>query len=302
MQPGDLQPAATIQRTQTIEPCFQRSLVLLQQFPGTRRTRHRVASGSLLPFRHDVATHTIAQIAVAGVAGIFPPRDSGFAQRRNDFRMTQAEQRTQVHAAAGKRLHRTRCRQSAGAAAPREPHQHRFSDIILLVTEPQHPRFALQESMTRLPRLGLARIGTRCFPRGSHEGNPEPGANAATEIGIGPRRPPTQPMIKVQGENSLPALRPVRPKQQQQRERIGAAGKSHAPTAAARGFRPSHHRGMQALPRNDRGERLGALRQTRGIPCQSAGPARPEFARGRRAGGCSRATRRARGVPRGRSR
>lgn len=136
MQPGDLQPAATIQRTQTIEPCFQRSLVFLQQIPGTRHTRRHVTTGSLLPPRQHFATHTITQIAVARVAGIFPPRDSGFAQQRNDFHMTQAEQRTQVHAAAGERLHGTRCRQPAGTAATREAHQHGFGDIILLVTEP----------------------------------------------------------------------------------------------------------------------------------------------------------------------
>ena len=158
-------------------------------------------------------------------------------------------------------VHGPGCRQPGGAAAPRQTHEHRFSNVILLVPEPEHAgpkraKFQLKEMESRRPCLGFAR------PRagGSPPARPEPHLERRTEAPakdfVAPRRTAAQAVVEVQCHQFFAASGPVRPQQQQERERIGTAGKSHRPRAPGRRLLgpPRQDRRMQPVARKRRGQ------------------------------------------------
>lgn len=260
-QTHEIKPPARIERTQPVEPALEGRIILLQQFPGSGRTGDGIPPGRPFPPRQDVTPHPVALVNTGRVGGVLPPTDSRHAQSPGQLLVPQSEQRTKMHPAADKGLHRTGRREAAGATSAGQPHEHGLGHIIALMPEPQNPRVPSEKLQPRLARLGFAGPGAPSCPGGGHEAQPELGANPAAERGIRPRRGPAQTVIEVQDDQTPTAPGPKRPYEQDQRKRVGAAGKCEAPAGAARTRRPRHHRRIEALARKDRGQRLRPFTQ-----------------------------------------
>lgn len=208
-----------------------------------------------------------------------------------------------MHPASCQRLNGSRRRQSTGAAAARQAHEHRFCDVVLLMAEPEDARVLFKKSHPRGARRGLAGAEVPTWPRPRHESDAELPARSGAEPRIGVRLRTTQAMVEMQRAQGAPTLRPVGPHEQQEGERIRAARKRHGPTRAPRrSIRPCHHRRVQSLAREDRCETGGDVTQSSGVPCRNTAPAPRGSSRVRRAAGCSQAVRPARAARRGRNR
>ena len=121
-----------------------------------------------------------------------------------------------MHATGRHQLQRTRRSQSGGAAATRESHENRLGDIVLLVPQPQRANatpseFTLKKRKTRHANLGLAGRFPSRRPNPADITHTERFTHTRAKPGIRRRGAPAQAMIKVQRNNSFPALRPVRP-------------------------------------------------------------------------------------------
>jgi len=184
-----------------------------------------------------------------------------------------------------------RC-EAPGATAARKPHEQGLRDIVLLVTEPHHARFATEKVHSRGPRLGLARSPAGRRPFAFPIFDPERIAHPPTEPRVRTGLPPAQPVIEMQDPEARPALGPMCPEQEEERQGIGPAGKRHAPvTPGRRGVSPSSHRRVQSLAWKDRCELRRRLTQSSDAPCRNTAPAPPAILRVHRPAGCSPAAR-----------
>ena len=71
------------------------------------------------------------------IGRVFAPSGARGAQRLDDLRLFQREQRAQMHTPARHRVDRARRRKPRRAAPARQAHEHRLRDVVLLVPEPQ---------------------------------------------------------------------------------------------------------------------------------------------------------------------
>ena len=107
--------------------------------PSTSGASDGIATRSPLPGRQHTKPDPIAEEHILRVGRILPPRHVGTPEGGSEVRLTQSEQGAQMQVAPiGQAVQRARGGESAQAAAPGQPHQDAFRDVILLVPQPKH--------------------------------------------------------------------------------------------------------------------------------------------------------------------
>ena len=107
----------------------------------------------------------------------------------------------------------------------------------------------------RRARLGFARRRSRprALPTADGDSQAERATEALAKFCVVPRRRSAQPVIEVQRSQAAPTLRPVRPEQEQQRNRVRAARQRDVPPIGRRPVRhPFEHLAVKPIAR-DRG-------------------------------------------------
>jgi hypothetical protein len=120
-------------------------------------------------------------------------------------------------------MHGARRGQSYGARTSGQTHEECFRQIVAMVSGAEHPdppapELGVEKSLPCRPGHTLGNLTDRSFRPFAYD---QAYAQATAERGAKPRiagrGPPAQTMIKVQSQQTSTSLRPMRPKQQQQR-------------------------------------------------------------------------------------
>src|SRR5690606_20028017 len=199
----------------------------------------------------------------------FAPGGAGGGERGGERGAGKRQQRTQAEAFAGNRLHGTRRGQTGGAAAAGESHEHGLGDVVLVMTEAEQvdaaaAKFAVEKRVAGDAGGGFGDggfLGGPVRPSPGGKRNAERVADALTETGVGGGGGSAQAMIKVKREQTATGGGGGRVgvQEEQQRERIGPAGKRDGDTiAGGPGGAQAVERGrMQTFRGESRGERGG---------------------------------------------
>ena len=225
LKPSQVQGSVRRNGIQLGEPRVQRDVIFFQQFTRPRCSRHGVAFRCLRPFRKYVATDPIAEIIGARIRRIFPPARTADLEGVDHLALADREQRAEPHLSVRHCLHGPRRGHPARATAACEAHEHRLSDVVLLVSEPQHVRVTFEKTLPRSAGFGFARGTRSVFPFFLDQLYSERAADSSTELRVRPRLRAAELVIKMQRADPTTTLGPVRPDQEQRAKRIRPAGK-----------------------------------------------------------------------------
>ncbi len=236
------------------QPAVQRLVIFLNQSPRQGGTRERIPARSRNPARNDLFSNPVAKVPVARIGCILPPGDPYRRQGGDKFALLNAQQGPKVTPACGHPLHRPGRRQSAPAAAAGDAHQQGLGNVVLLVTEPKHPaarrrQLTLEKSVARRTAFALAGRTGSIRPTSGLGVHTQRSADPFAKPGVIPRGAPAQPVIKVQRQDARASIRPMRPEQEQQGQRVRPAGKRDRPGTADRPAR-RQSLGVEPLARN----------------------------------------------------
>lgn len=262
---GQLEPAGVVDAGGGRRPLIERGIVVVEQFAGEGGAGDGVATGRLDEGGQDVTADAVTEVDVGGVRGVLAPSRARSGQRGSNVRVRKREQRTEVDAVDGHDLHGSRRGESGGAGAAGQAHEHGLGNVVLMVTEAERSdapatQLAIKERVTGGAGGGLGGglAGGSVGPLTGDEGDAEGGADAGAKPRVGGGRGPAQAMVKVQGDQ--PARgggRQVRAEQQEQRERVGPAGKGDRDATGVGSRQTSQGRRMQARGGQVRGKRIG---------------------------------------------
>lgn len=120
-------------------------------------------------------------------------------------------------------VHRTGRGKPSRPAAASEPHQHRLGNVVLLMGKKEHPCLLFEKDHPRRARLGLAGVAMALAPPSGDQFHAKLAANTAAKGRIAARLRSAQPVVEVERAQPAAPRWPMRPNQQQQGQRIGAA-------------------------------------------------------------------------------
>lgn len=269
LQRGEGEAAARIDAGGALGPDIQRGVILLQQLTRKRESGQRIPAlvGGGAPGGDDFLADTIAEKSGGFVGSVFAPACAGSSQGGEKSGLVEIQQGSKMRAPQrGLGMHRTRSRQTGRAGAAPETHQDGLGDIVAVMSGAERGDAAATQRCgekldTRGTRLGLGgggRIARCLIPATRDQIDAQGAAERDAETRVGDGGAAAQTMIKMQGDQACAASGEMRPKQKQQRDRIGPAGEGDGKAFARRtGVDPDTNTGMQPVAGNSCGEAPG---------------------------------------------